>query len=371
MTCRHFGVCGGCSRQDLTQQEQLDLKSRAFQELLAPLKIIPGSIQPSPDPWHYRSKVELSFGDRPAPGLGYRRRGKWWEVVDIEECLIFDPQAGQIANQIKSWAKQEGLSFYNPRRHEGFLRYLVLRRSRSGRKLAMLVTSSGDLPKASLREAMDPFGLSILWGIKDGVSDTAVPERCEIVEGQGFLEESLLGRPFRYSWSSFFQTNPAAFEKLLEDAVTWARSEATGSLLDLYCGVGPFAISLAGCFGATLAVENAVSSIQDAQVNGAGLNIEWRIEAVEKMLPALLEESAWREGLVIVDPPRSGLHPKALEALCEKPCARLIYVSCNPARTCREEMPRFCESYKINLAKAYDFFPQTDHYEAIFLMERR
>ncbi|MEK7286980.1 MAG: hypothetical protein AAB091_00260 [Elusimicrobiota bacterium] len=371
--------------------------------------------------------MEFSFGSEilsrdfvaaPAPGalpvlLGFKRRGKWWQVTDLQECLIFDPQAGAIAQAVKGWARAEGLDVYDARRHRGYLRYLALRKTMSlsgdqGRResrrdetsgdfMAMIVTSSErDLPKESLIAALGPYCRNVLWGFKDEKSDTAICARYEILKGEDFLTQTLLGRPFRYSWNSFFQTNPQAFELLLDDLVESARTvlDPDRRVLDAYCGVGTIAITLAQRLGVhVLGVESAASSIEDAQLNAESSNgsillsglgdlsdlsqefhsgsLAFMQAQVEKVLPELLARPEYREGLIVLDPPRCGLHPKAFAAILERPPRHLFYVSCNPARMAKEELPRLLQSYKIGLAKAYDFFPQTDHYEAFFVLDRK
>ncbi|MBI4669700.1 MAG: class I SAM-dependent RNA methyltransferase [Elusimicrobia bacterium] len=458
--CRHFGTCGGCASQDIEYNLQAEAKKNRFKSLVRPLGIDQVEFTPAPDPWYYRNKIELSFAapllsirhgnefaigfndplTLPSPSrgegwgeggnpliLGFKHKGKWFKVFDLEECRIFDERLGAVVGAIRSWAKQENLSPYNPKRQQGFLRYLVIRRAMNGSLLIMPVTtSSQQLPKNSLLATLNnillcappipsappplchsaalPHRLSLLWGIQDLASDTAQTQRFEIISGEPYLFEELLGRRFRYSINSFFQTNPRAFELLLKDIVDQAslifpnsqtlKLSNAQAVLDLYCGVGTIGITLAERFGVNvLGIESAESSIEDARFNvghgdtetrGYGdekteisasprrrVAVSFLCARVEKVLPEMLQKEEFREGLVILDPPRSGLHPKVLKVLEEKPPKNLFYVSCNPPLTAQKELPRLSQIYKIVCAKAYDFFPQTEHFEAFFTLERK
>ncbi|MBI4063136.1 MAG: class I SAM-dependent RNA methyltransferase [Elusimicrobia bacterium] len=439
MRCRHFGTCGGCSAQDRAYELQLQAKQSEFESLLGPLDVQPVAIAASTDQWYYRNKIELSFGaivnspqDQRSPALGFKQKGKWWKVFDLEECLIFDPGLGPVVRAVRQWVERENLAIYDNRRHQGFLRYLVMRKSTGGGLMVTIVTtSSGSLPKESFEAIFDHPRAALMWGIQDSSGDTAMTQRFEILRGEPFLYENLLGRRFRCGANSFFQTNPRAFELLLEDLAGQASAviepSASGpkpSILDLYCGVGAIGITLSERLGVpVLGIESSASSIEDAVFNaekrgsfpasinlkgfsagesplnpvvergpastrgepsglvlGSGgkgdspaLNpsINFMLAKAEDVAGDLLSKPEYRDGLVILDPPRSGLHPKVLENLEKSPPKNLFYVCCNPKLALQTEFPRLCQIYKIVRAKAFDFFPQTPHYEALFVLRRR
>ncbi|MBI2070471.1 MAG: 23S rRNA (uracil(1939)-C(5))-methyltransferase RlmD [Elusimicrobia bacterium] len=392
LRCRHFGVCGGCTLQDLDYSLQLESKKSEFERLLSALGVPLFDFVPAPDPWNYRNKVELSFlPPRLAAGgppgsltLGFKEKGKWYRGFDLAECLIFDPFLARLGESVRLWAIHENCAAYDPRRHHGFLRHLAVRKGatieRKGAFLATLVTSSQrELPGQSLIERLssiknDLFELSLFHGVNDSWADTAVPQRIETLSGRPYLYEYVLGRPFRYSLGSFFQTNPRAFELLLGEIAAHVGRLGVSCVLDCYCGVGVMAVMLAErCGCPAVGIESVVSSIDDARVNAGNQNgdrLTFVLAQVEDVLSDWLKKPEIRSGAVILDPPRSGLHPKALKALAADPPAHLIYVSCNPKRTVEADLPHLSQSYKITRAQAFDFFPQTRHYEALFFLQR-
>lgn len=382
MLCRHFGVCGGCQHQNIAYDAQLKSKSQDFQNMCLNIGVPAPDFVPAPNCWRYRNKVELAFGKNAELHLGFKERGRWYSVVDLKECLIFDLELDPICRLIKQWALHEGLSPYNPRTHAGFLKFLALRKAQAQQYILMLITSAErPLPKTSLLAALrslDPSPTAIIHAIQDHPADIATPQSIEILQGTPYLTEWLLGRSYRYHILSFFQTNVAAFSLLLNDVISFAREFLTtdrppAQMLDFYCGVGTLTIPLAGELGLpALGIESNPQSIADARFNAAGVDVrlDFKTAKTEDVAQHLLRDPDRKDSLVILDPPRSGLHPKVLRALNAYCPAYIIYLSCNPSVAVKNDLGPLKEKYKISLAKAYDFFPHTNHYEALFVLRR-
>lgn len=393
--CRHFGECGGCSTQNLPYPEQLRLKKEKLESLLSGLWTEPVSIHPSPDLFYYRNKMEFSFtrwmkmtqdGHKEiAESLGLKRRGKWDRALDLEECLLLSPEAPGLLAAVRKWAREEALPYYDLRRHEGFLRHLVVREGKNtGQRMAVLVTSEGELSPSQkegfVKAVLSSYPAStVLWGINRKVSDVATADCLEVLYGPGFMEEKLElslspeAPPsflvFRISPYSFFQTNTLGAQKLYSIIREWAgRGERAA---DLYCGCGGISLAVAGLFKEVTAVESVESAVSDARfnsrLNGIG-NVEFVCSKVEDFLPGLLERGPG-PSTVILDPPRAGIHPKVLKGLLDFPARcrefeSLIYVSCNP-RAFSDDLKALAGYYKIDKIEAVDLFPHTDHFEVI------
>ena len=371
--------------------QQLEDKARIFASLCGPLYTGQTHITPARDTWYYRNKVELSFKASSEDGsgiiLGFKEKGRWYSVIDLKECLIFSPDIPEIVSAVKAWALRADLSAYNARRHTGLLRHLVLRRSEQNRLSLMLVTTSQQaFDTSTLRAALStlPHPPSvILHGINDAPADTALPQSTTLIAGEPWLEEFLLDWNLRYHVTSFFQTNPPSFSLLLKDilhdAVNLAKAGDISCIWDLYCGIGTIAIPIAIETGLpVIGIESHPQSIEDAIANAKRLAAEmtadgrltFKAEKVEDAAKELSQDERMRDSLVILDPPRSGLHPKVRKAMLTAEPRNIFYVSCNPKLTARDDLPPLLEKYKIVKAEAYDFFPHTEHFEAFFSLER-
>ncbi|MBI5629835.1 MAG: 23S rRNA (uracil(1939)-C(5))-methyltransferase RlmD [Elusimicrobia bacterium] len=382
--CSHFGSCGGCSLQDLSYEDQLSLKLGKVSLLLEPVGAKPGRIHPSPDPWFYRNKMEFSFGDvyPPIPGgpslyLGLKPKGRWYQILDLRECFLLSPETPALLEAVRRWAGREGILPYNSRRHTGFLRHLVVREAKnSGERLVLLVTAPGAFPGESFARAVSEAypATTILRGVNGKSSDTAVSDSMEILMGSGVITESLRfpeeKLSFRVSPHSFFQTNTRGTELLYGLLRSWAKELGPKAILDLYCGGGGIALSLASLCQKATGAELQASSIEDARANASlnGIkNTQFYCGAVEVLLAALLDIGP---ELVVLDPPRAGLHPKALEVLLSCRPESLFYVSCNPEALARDlgALTRF---YSIERVESVDLFPHTDHIETVAWLARK
>jgi len=381
--CRHFGSCGGCALQDRSYEDQLALKAARVAGLLSPLGLKVDKAHASPEIWYYRNKMEFSFGDvyppvagGPTTLLGLKAKGRWFDVLNLHECHLLSKEAGALLDSVRSWAEEMKVPPYNSRKHTGFLRHLVVREAKNGSdRLVSLVTAPGELPKESFLKAVHAVypATTTLWGVNGKVSDTAIPDSSGVLEGPGHIVETLRfpdqGIRYRISPQSFFQTNTLGAQTLYGVLRDWAKKSGATKLLDLYCGGGGIALSVAGVCDEVAGVESNPHAVEDAKANAAlnGLdNAKFFAGQVETLLPSLIAMGAQA---AIVDPPRAGLHKKAVEVLAAQGPETLFYVSCNPEALARD-LGLLKDSYSAKRIEVVDLFPHTEHVETAVWLER-
>lgn len=382
--CGHFGTCGGCQIQDLPYDQQLQKKTDYLKTLLEPVGWKePIEITPSPELWYYRNKMEFSFQDVfPSPPLGQdhvllglKRRKRWDKVMNLSECYLLSPEAPKLLEAVHAWAIKEDLEPYNLHRQQGFLRHLVVREAKNTKdRMVLLLTGNGKFPKESFVKAVESAypATTILWGVNHKAADVAKSDRVDVLDGPGWIEDEVLGRRFRISPFSFFQTNTKGAEKLYLLIREWLAPLKAKNLLDLYCGSGGITLCVADLAEHVLGVETVGAAVSDARHNAAAnkvANAEFMEATVESLLPAFAERKL-EVDTIIVDPPRSGLHPTAVKALKDMAARWLIYVSCNP-KALAEDIRRLADFYEPKKVQAVDLFPHTDHVETVVLLQAR
>ena len=341
------------------------------------------SVHPSPQAWHYRNKMEFSFGDvyPPRPGgptvkLGLKPKGRWYEILDLADCRLLSPETPPLLAAVRGWAQDNGLPPFNSHRHSGLLRHLVVREAKNApQRMVVLVTSPGEIPKESFQRAVLSVypATTLLWGKNGKISDTAVSDSLEILSGPGYIIE-ILRLPgaelkFKISPHSFFQTNTRGAEVLYGLLREWLAEAGTRKLLDLYCGGGGIALSVAGVCREAIGAELNASAIEDARANAALnaiTNVSFYSGAVETLLPSLLELSF---DAAVADPPRAGLHPRAVLTLRESGPANLFYVSCNP-ESLERDLALLNDRYRAKRCAVVDLFPHTEHVETAVWLTR-
>ncbi len=394
--CPHFFDCGGCKSQDVSYAEQVSAKSDALGVLFADYWTAPVQVTPSPVIWNYRNKIDPSFSrmryDVVPPKdfvretvLGYKKKGQWFWPLDIEECHIAPEGASALLQATRAWYREHGIRAWDNRTKDGVLRYLLVRDGkRTGEKMVVLITHEGELDCGPFVElARASFGAtSIYRGFFTGSSDVATAERLELLWGTPHITERLhlpdgdgtRDLTFRISPLSFFQTNPLATENLYGAIRNHVREIAPDSLYDLYGGAGGIAFSCSDLVDRVWSVEEVAPATEDgrhnAEVNGI-TNVHFETAQVEKYLTAKRDQGGLADGaLVVLDPPRSALHPKALKRLMEFQPEHIVYVSCNPKLLARE-LAVFTEAYDLESLEAFDLFPHTPHVEALSVLKRR
>lgn len=378
--CPHFGPCGGCAWQHVSYAAQASAKEAIVRESLAHLggiaEPVVHPIVPAPDPWYYRNKMEFSF--HPDGVLGLHRRGEWNRIVSIEACFLQSLESVALVETVRTFTRRHGLKTYDPKSRAGLLRSLVIREARgTGDRLVGLVTSSGpfDGSTAFVEQMVEaaPGVTGIVRGIVNAPSEGAPPSAVEILHGSGILEERVLGLRFLIGLDTFFQTNTAQAARMIEYVVARAQPLASARVVDLYCGVGTFALPLARAGGRVVGIELMPASVSAAAANAAlnGLDgVVFTAGDARLMLPAAVAAHGTPDVLVL-DPPRAGAGGKVMRKIGRSGARRIIYVSCNPttlAPDLKEVLPL---GYRLVDVQPFDLFPQTHHVEAIAVLDRR
>ncbi len=376
--CAHYPACGGCRVQDLAYAAQARMKETQVRDSLARIgglrDVSLEPIVPATEPFGYRNKMEYAFtatAEGAAPSL--HRRGRFDEMLAIERCWLASTLGNAVRDAARAWAREEGLTAYEPRREAGMLRNLVVREGRAtGQVLVLLVTAPGEVSGlARLVERLRAFPevRSVHHAVNSRPTEvTNLP--TELLYGEPAIEEEILGLRLLVGPTSFLQPNTAMCERLYAIARDYAALEGGEAVLDLYCGIGSIGLMLAprarGVCGIELSEEAIALARQNARRNGIA-NAEFVVGDVA----AALTGETDRPDVAIVDPPRAGLAPKALARVAGLEVSRLVYVSCNPATLARDAKTLLDEfGYRLTRVRPVDMFPHTFHIETVALFER-
>jgi 23S rRNA (uracil1939-C5)-methyltransferase len=385
--CPHFGTCGGCLFQNLEYARQLELKERHLRGVLFesdipgldPDRILP--VVPSPGIYHYRNKMEFAFADdwgELVVGLRERgdpRRRSRGRTVGLRECPIFSPVVEEIFPAVLEFAKEKGLTAHNPRKGRGVLRHLVLREGkRTGDLMVLLVTAPGsgvDFEELGARLAGPASRVKGFFHVVNGrKSDIVSFEETRLLAGSPWIEEKLGGLTFRIHPQTFFQTNTAAAETLYGKIPEAAGLTGESRVLGLYCGSGAIEIFLAGHSGNVTGVDSLPENIrnagENAAANGVG-NCAFAAGTVEDFLKGLGGEPP---DVIVMDPPRPGLTPRALKSILALGAPKAVYVSCNPPALARDLKHFMARGYRLQTVLPFDFFPHTPHLEVLAVLAR-
>jgi len=365
--CLHDGdPCPGAPWQGLPYELQLEHKAAQVDDALRRLGGLDGfetePIEPAVERWRYRNKLEYSFGAGDGEVvLGFHRRGSWHEVVDVDDCLLASEANNGARNEVRDWARSEGIPAYDRRDRAGVLRNLVVREGRrTGQVQTRLVTSPAAIsrPPVDLHTVVEGSG-----GGTDGPTG---------VLGSEHLAEELCGLRLRVSHRAFLQTNTEMAERLYAIAGDFAGLSGRERVFDLFCGIGTIALALAGRAGQVWGIESVADAVGDAAENARGNGISnARFVAADARLGIRpLIEEAGRPDVVIVDPPRAGLSKKVTRRLIECRAPRIVYVSCNPTTLAPNAAQLVDAGYRLRRMKPVDMFPQTPHVECVALLEK-
>ena len=381
--CDHFGRCGGCSYQTIPYEEQLKIKQEQVKKLLDTVDLGDYDyldIVASPNEFEYRNKMEFSFGDVEKGGelaLGMHQKGKFYEIETVDGCQIVDQDFRDILVTVLEYFREQKTTFHNSRRHEGVLRHLVVRKAiKTQQMLVNLVTSSDeelDLTELSSRLKNIQLQSEIkgfLHTINDSLSDIVQSDETRIIFGQDHITEELLGLKFDISAFSFFQTNSLGAERLYSVVRDFAGNTKDKVVFDLYCGTGTIAQIVAPIakkvIGIEIVEEAVESAIENAKMNGLD-NCEFI--AGDVMLK--VNEIGDKPDIIILDPPRDGIHPKAIGKIIDFKPEEFVYVSCKPSSLVRD-LPIFIErGYKVEKVQCVDMFPYTPHVETVVLITKK
>ncbi|MCB9831133.1 MAG: 23S rRNA (uracil(1939)-C(5))-methyltransferase RlmD [Planctomycetes bacterium] len=392
--CGVQDACGGCSFQELTYAEELDFKRRlvveafraqGFEGLLVPRPVA------APRIYGYRNHMEFSFSSRRWLtraeiesgtefardfALGLHAPGGFGRVIDLERCDLQAPAMNRLFQALRELIRASGRPAYDHREHQGFWRFLVIRRSEArGDILLHLVTRERDRDQeAELLRGLADRGLlpaTVTWGVSDSVADTSAGAEIEVIHGPGHIVEAPRGLAFRIGPRSFFQPNSLT-AGIIFDLVAEMAGELDGrSVLDLFCGAGTIGLHLAARGARVLGLELVEEAVEHARRNARDNDLEGRAEFLVADLLKGLPEGIERPDLLVSDPPRAGMHPRAVDRILELAPRRIVSVGCNP-KTQAVDLRRLVDEggYRISRMQAVDQFPRTPHVENLALLER-
>jgi 23S rRNA (uracil1939-C5)-methyltransferase len=372
--CRHFGVCGGCSWQDLDYGLQLRHKQAQVADALERLGRLDGvelrPIEPAREIWGYRNKLEYSWSEGPdGPSLGFHVAGRWDRLMAVETCHIASPASNRVRRAFERWAREQRLAAYDQRTGEGFLRHLVVREGRrTGELLAMLVTAPGSVPAVDRLEQLAGEEVTgVVHAVNDGVAEITGGLEAVPLFGSDEFEERILGLTMRLSAGAFMQTNTEMCDVLYGHALEAARLGPDDVAWDLYCGAGAIGLLAAPSVRRVVGVEISPESVARARGNAERnwiANAEFVLGDVAKELRPLLERVP-RPDVVFVDPPRAGLTPRAVRRVLELAPERIAYVSCNPTTLAPNARQLVDGGYSLDWVRPVDMFPHTHHIECV------
>lgn len=383
--CLHFGTCGGCALQHAAYALQLELKRERVRQLLAHRGLVV-PVEPvlgMEEPWGYRNKMEFAFRPDGRPGL--HARGSFRTVFPLSQCHIAHPDIDRVREEVAAWTAAYGLPGYDKRTHQGLLRHLVVRKAfATGELLAALVATEPPDAYAGALEALAgslrrtcPGLRGLLWVENRNPADAVMVERLHVVVGEPYIEEELGGFRYRIELETFFQTNPRQAERLLAQALRFARElageEPLPLAVDLFSGVGTFTLPLARLARRAVGIEIVAASVEaaraNAQRNGVDNALFIQGDAGEGLRRLLRQGGS--VPLLLLDPPRSGAGPKALKAIAEAAPRGIVYVSCNP-QTFADDAAFLAEKgYALQSVAPVDMFPHTPHVELVACLVRR
>lgn len=380
--CPHFGPCGGCTYQTFSYDNQLSLKASQVKKLIDEVceEYEFEGILGSPVEWGYRNKMEFSFGDEVKDGplaLGLHKKGSFHDIVTASHCKIVDEDYNQILTTVLNYFSERGISFYKKNSHEGYLRHLLVRRAvKTGEMIINLVTSSqqqvalGEFKDQLLALSLNGKIVGIAHTINDSLADVVQSDSMEILYGQDFFYEELLGLKFKISTFSFFQTNSLGAEVLYNKAREYVGETKDKLIFDLYSGTGTIAQLLAPVAKKVVGVEIIEEAVVAAREN-AKLNKLDNCEFIAGDVLKVIDDIKDKPDLIVLDPPRDGIHPKALNKIINYGVDRLVYISCKPTSLARDLVILQENGYKVEKVCAVDMFPQTVHVESVILLHRK
>jgi 23S rRNA (uracil-5-)-methyltransferase RumA len=382
--CPHVGSCGGCPLQALGYDAQKKWKRQfvvdAFTE--QKLEIAIPEVMGETSLFHHRNRMDYVIGVDKQPNangkfvsipdslvIGLKENGRWWKTVDLSTCLMLSPESVEVMRRTKQWLTNHNLRGWDARTHEGDARYLVIREGKNtGERMVIIVTGDITLPDpADFVRTLGPLATTVYHAVNATITDLSIGQTYTLLSGAAVLSETINGITYHISPTAFFQTNTEGATLLAEIVRGFVQKGKHETILDLYCGVGFFALQLAKEATRVLGIEIDPSAIVSAQENAQRnkcANVEFRSEKAEQL--------SWETespDLVIVDPPRAGLHPEVVKLLLQKLPNRIIYVSCN-YRSLAKELPQFLTKYALTNIQLLDMFPHTPHVETVILLEK-
>ena len=393
--CKHFGVCGGCKWQPLPYQMQLQAKQQqVYDQLVRIGHLDVPEISPiiaSDKTTFYRNKLEFTFSQRrwlnegedpdsftpeQRCGLGFHVGRFFDKVLDIEQCYLQAEPSNSIRLFIQKYALDNGLTFFNIREHVGFLRNMFIRTTEKGEVMLIVCFYHEDKPaREALLDAVAkqfPQIVSLYYVINGKANDSIADQECILYKGDEAIYESMENLRFKIGPKSFYQTNSPQAYKLYSVARDFAALTGNEVVYDLYTGTGTIAQFVSGKASKVFGIEYVPEAIADARINADAngiSNCEFFAGDMKDILTDSFVEQHGRPDVVILDPPRAGIHPDVAQVILNAAPERMVYVSCNPASQARD-LEILCKDYRITAVQPVDMFPHTHHVENVVALER-
>ena len=381
--CAHFGQCGGCSILSVPYEKQLEIKAEQVLKLFEEQDISGFEflgIEGSPDERVYRNKMEYTFGDEVKGGpltLGMHKKGRHLDIITVDDCRLVDEDFIKVLTSTVEYFEQKNLPYYRINSHQGYLRNLVVRKGVNTNQLMVniVTTTQEDFDMTEYKDMILNLGtkaevVSILHTINDGLADAVNCDELRVLHGRDYIEEVVLGLRFKISPFSFFQTNTKGAEKLYTIAREFVGDHEGKVLFDLYSGTGTIGQVMASAakqvYGIELIEEAVVAANQNAKLNGLD-NCEFIAGDVAKVVKNLDA----KPDLIVVDPPRPGVHKDAIRDISGFGAKEIVYISCNPKTLVLDLKGFEAYGYKVEKVKLMDMFPNTPHVETVCLMSRK
>jgi 23S rRNA (uracil1939-C5)-methyltransferase len=394
--CEHFGICGGCKWQTLPYAEQLRYKQKQVVDSLTRIgKIELPEITPifgSTKTEFYRNKLEFTFSNKRwrtneeiAEGkvfetmnaVGFHIPGAFDKVLDINKCWLQTEDSNEIRNEVRRYALEKELTFFDLRSQEGFLRTMLIRTTSTGELMVIMVFYYEDKAEqdALLQHLADKFPqiTSLLYVINSKANDTITDQQIHVFSGNECIYEEMEGLKFKIGPKSFYQTNSEQAYELYKITRNFAGLTGKELVYDLYTGTGTIANFVAHNARQVVGIEYVPEAIEDAKVNSGINNIAntlFYAGDMKDILNAAFIEKHGKPDVIITDPPRAGMHDDVIAAIRFAAPERIVYVSCNPATQARD-LSLLDVDYKVVAVQPVDMFPHTHHVENVVLLERR
>lgn len=393
--CKQASLCGGCALIKVPYEEQLKQKVSAVAKLLEPFYTQKIKVNPSVLTKYYRNKIELSFThqvvhkeplnkkikrDKSVPlefeeVLGFRQMGRWDRAVNLTDCFLFNQNLPWFIYKINLWAKNKNISYYDQRKHTGVLRTLMMRQSFNEKGGMLVFISQAPFDTDGLVEVCHQVypDFSVLTAINDGMSDASPIKDLKVLSGSPIMQEALLFDDkkiiFNLSPQSFFQTNTKTANVMYQKVRSCVAKIKPETLYDLYGGAGSFSLTNADLVKEAFCVECVSEAVENGKQNAITNNIK-NVNFICQTTEDFLSQNKLKvkDTLVILDPARAGVHPKACELLKNSGIKNILYISCNP-KTLAENLAVLAQNYKIKNAECFDFFPNTKHIETFVELE--
>ncbi|MCX7611336.1 MAG: 23S rRNA (uracil(1939)-C(5))-methyltransferase RlmD [Ignavibacterium sp.] len=398
LKCKFFGICGGCKQQDLDYNKQLEYKQQQVEEVfhnIAGLKEIKSEkIIPSDRIFEYRNKMEFSFSDvrwltkeelqsdekiERNFALGFHIPKIYDKVLDIDECFLQTQIANDILNFTREYFKSKNISAYSQKTHKGFLRNLIIRQAFHTNDLMVNLVTYDDEPQLiegyanALSEKFSQVS-TLVNNINKKLSSVSTGDYEKVIFGSGFIYDYIGKYKFRISSNSFFQTNTSQAEKLYQTAVDFAEFNGNEIVYDLYSGAGTITLFISDFVKELYAFESVNSAVEDAEFNAQLNNVTnvkfFTADLYKSFLPIVKENKIPKPDIIIIDPPRSGMHKNTVSDVITLSPKKIVYVSCNPATQARDVKLFLDAGYKFIKMKPVDMFPHTYHIENVVLLTK-